>query len=305
MIKKKLAIFFLIIISVICSGFPVISGKFISFGIGENGFHEKFGLGYYQIYPEYLFDIKKFFEKDKSNFSILMLPDDKANTYLWGYGGASDISLQFIYGKGLIYRQYGEGMVPPNITDMYYDDLIVNLYSGADFIPELNKLNIKYIILRNDFNYYFFGDIDNPNFIRDKLNKINSIKFIKKIGEWSIYQNNNWHENLLLKINSLNENNLCKYTVEKKLSTFYIINMIDCSLSELEFNTNYSKGWILINRNLKLNFPINNHGFMLFKEIDSHLDDFYIIFVPQLLLLLGMIVNFFCGVFLLYKFFKK
>ena len=134
----------------VCAGVPVISGRFFSFGFGENGFHEKFGFGYYQAYPSYLFDVKKFFEEESENYNIVLLPDDKTSVYFWGYGGAGDITLQFIYSKGLLFRQYGEGLVPPNSIDALYNQLIIGIYSADNEIIEksLKLLNVKYIILK-------------------------------------------------------------------------------------------------------------------------------------------------------------
>jgi len=146
--------------------------------------------GFHQNYPQYLFNSAKWINTQPTQFNIMLLPDDKANAYYWGYGGASDISLK-LFNKGIIFRQYGEGMAPPNSVDKLYNILINSLYSGN--FPYTGKiaglLNVRYFLHRKDFIYDWSGDTDSVEFVENRLKKQKGIKLQKSIGEWNFYRN--------------------------------------------------------------------------------------------------------------------
>lgn len=305
--QKRIIIFILIFLSVICAGIPVITGKFFSFGYGENGYHEKFDLGYYQVYPSYLFEVKKFFDEDNGNYNIALLPDDKANVYLWGYGGAGDISLQFIYSKGLIFRQYGEGLVPPNSIDALYDQLIIGIYSGNnEFIEKsLRLLNIKYLILRNDFNYFFYGDVDSPEFLSKQLIQSKLFSRERSFGEWVLYRNLNWNSDLLISSRNSSNPSGCNFSFQKLISTVYLININKCELKGIDFKNSYSKGWMLIDSSLRMYAPTNVDGFMAFVFDSLESKKYTLLFLPQLFLVLGLLINLIIFLIILINFVRR
>jgi hypothetical protein len=146
--------------------------------------------GFHQKYPDYLFESAEWVNSEEDSFKMMLLPDDKANAYYWGYGAAYDISLR-IFDKGLIFRQYGEGMAPPTSLDKIYNAFIDSLYNEKT--PYAGKiaglLNVRYLLHRNDFIYDWAGDDDSPEFIKDKLSKQKGITLEKSIGKWDFYKN--------------------------------------------------------------------------------------------------------------------
>jgi len=146
--------------------------------------------GFHQKYPDYLFKSAEWINSKKDQFKMVLLPDDKANAYYWGYGGAQDISAD-LFTKGLIFRQYGEGMVPPTSLDKVYNVFIASLYN--ELTPYAGKiaglLNVRYLLHRNDFIYDWSGDNDSPEFVKNKLIKQKGITLEKSIGKWDFYKN--------------------------------------------------------------------------------------------------------------------
>ena len=146
--------------------------------------------GFHQKYPKYLFDSSRWINSMDDEFNIVLLPDDKANAYEWGYGGASDITIK-LFNKGLIFRQYGEGMAPPQSLDKVYQAFISSLYNKE--IPYvariLGLLNVRYLLQRNDFLYDWAGDRDSPEFVKERILNQEDIKLEKSFGKWDFYRN--------------------------------------------------------------------------------------------------------------------
>jgi len=146
--------------------------------------------GFYQKYPEYLFRAADWINSLKDEFNVVLLPDDKANAYEWGYGAAYDITWK-LFEKGLIFRQYGEGMSPPHSLDKVYQAFISSLYNETTPYTSriLTLLNVRYILHRNDFLYNWAGDTDSPEFVREKISKQKDIILEKSFGKWDFYYN--------------------------------------------------------------------------------------------------------------------
>jgi len=201
---------------------PLISGKMIPSSEGEYGYHEHFNLGYYQKYPDYIYNASSWIRNQNSIFNILLLPDQKSNAYNWGYGSATDISIYF-FNKGLIFRQYGEGTAPPSSTDDIYNLVQKQIYTGknTNVFKLLEKMNVRYILQRNDFFYDFYGSEtgnylpsqgDSPQFIKKIISDQNNILMARSFGEWDFYELPKLQPiirkaNLLVSINSTKEIN--------------------------------------------------------------------------------------------------
>jgi hypothetical protein len=189
--KNKLAIVTPLILLTFLLGFHYIFtlGKMFSVGSGNRGYHEVNGLGMHHSYPDYLYLSRDFINSQKQDFKILLLPDEKTSIYSWGYAGAALPSLQ-LFNKGIIFRQYGEGIAPPNSIDAMQNKAIDLLYNkeSIDFAKFLGRMNVKYILQRNDFRYDFFNDYDSPVFIKDRLSKQPGVYLEKTIGAWDFYK---------------------------------------------------------------------------------------------------------------------
>jgi hypothetical protein len=179
----------LVITFVVGFNWVFVSGRMFSFGEGEAGFHEKFRLGFHHKFPDYIYPARDFINQQKDDFKLFFLPDDKTSVYKWGYAGASDVSL-FLYKKGLVLRQYGEGFAPPNTVDGFQDVIVKELYkSPSENVARLlGLLNVKYVIQRNDFRYNFFGDNDSPEFIAQRLAHVPGLKKVRQFGQWDFYE---------------------------------------------------------------------------------------------------------------------
>lgn len=164
-------------------------GKMFSGSQGDVGYHEKFNLGFHHSFPQYLFEAREWVNSQPEDFKLLLLPDDKSNVFNWGYGGAATVS-SYLFNKGIISRQYGEGLSPPHSVEQVSGLFISSLYH--DLTPRaamlLRMLGVGYVLQRNDFRYGFYGDADSPEFIRQRLEKQEGLALAKSFGQWDFYQ---------------------------------------------------------------------------------------------------------------------
>jgi len=146
--------------------------------------------GFHQRYPKYLFDSARWINAMKDEFNMVLMPDDRANAYTWGYGGAYDITLK-LFSKGLLFRQYGEGMAAPHGLDKVYDAFVKTLYGSYSRYAGriLGALNVRYVLQRNDFMYDWSGDSDSPRFLRERLSEQEGLKLERTFGQWDFYSN--------------------------------------------------------------------------------------------------------------------
>ena len=158
---------------------------------GDDGFHKFYNLGFHHRFPDYLFETRNFINKQKDIFNIFMLPEDRTNVYNWGYAGAVDIS-NLLLNKTTLASQYGEGFSPPLSIENIYKSLVNALYNQTELPIEkvLGLYNIKYLLLRNDFVFNFFGDTDAPEFIAHVLNERIDLNHEYTFGEWVLYKIN-------------------------------------------------------------------------------------------------------------------
>ncbi len=180
--------------------------------------------GFHQKYPDYLFQATDWINDIDDEFNIVLLPDDKANAYEWGYGAAYDITWR-IFDKGLIFRQYGEGMSPPHSIDKVYQAFISALYNKTT--PHVSRilslLNIRYVLHRNDFLYDWAGDTDSPEFVRERIAKQEGISLEKSFGRWDFYRN------------SANSPHI--YATEDVIDVDGSLNYLATMVSDKDFNT--------------------------------------------------------------------
>lgn len=151
--------------------------------------------------PDYVFSTAQWINKQRGDFAVALLPDEKTNTYEWGYGGIKDISLELL-NKATLYREYGEMGAVPFMADMYslfikglYNEITYNIWKF------LNLNGIRYIIQRNDFRYYFYGDRDSQGFIKEKVGKQDKIIYETSFGDWDIYTNSQWKDDYISSAN--------------------------------------------------------------------------------------------------------
>jgi len=168
---------------------PLISGENFPSSEGEYGYAQYYNVGVHTKVPPYIFDSANWLNQQKEEFNVLLLPDEKSNVYDWGYAATGDVSLMLI-NKGLLFRQYGQGMATPHPVEKNYSSVVDYIYSGkyANITKFLGLMNIKYILQRNDFRYDFYGDTDSPEFIQARLASQKDLKLERTFGEWEFYR---------------------------------------------------------------------------------------------------------------------
>jgi hypothetical protein len=177
--------------------YPYVLGKMFGDPEDENaGYFYKFGLGYHVKFPQYIFDAAQWINNFDEEFRILLLPDQKANAYTWGFAGTGDITWE-LFNKGILFRSYGEGQSPPSPAEAIYNLAIDSLYKSSEpnsteFVKLLGLLNVKFILQRDDFLFNFFGDTDSPAFIKKKLGMQKGVKFSRSFGAWKFYEIENY-----------------------------------------------------------------------------------------------------------------
>ena len=198
-------------------------GKMFPEGHGQKGYHQINGFGMHHSYPDYLYEARDFINSQEENFKILLLPDEKAAIYNWGYSGAALPSLH-LFNKGLIFRQYGEGFAPPNNIDAMHNKAINLLYNeeSLDFVKLLGL----------------------PEFIKKRLLRQPGLTFERAIGEWDFYKIDN---NFLSPVISLYkhkealENDIERIGSVKNAITFDLNHLAETSLSLIDIKDFFKK----------------------------------------------------------------
>lgn len=191
-----LPLLLVLILSVIYN-WKFVTGAMYSNGAGESrfGYHERLNLGFHIKYPDYIYSFREYINEQDDYFRIFFLPDATSSVYLWGYAGSTDITFGLL-NKGLIYRSYGEGLLPPNtlegLQDLLGRMLLADRGLGATRL--LGKWGVKYIVLRKDYWDAFYGanQSKSPELIAKKLQMLEpGIRLEKSFGEWDLYRINN------------------------------------------------------------------------------------------------------------------
>jgi hypothetical protein len=168
---------------------PFVRGTFFPSSADNVGYHGKFNLGYHHKFPDYLFKTKYFFDQKREQFQILLFPPSRANVYEWGYGGVSDVTL-LLLNRGLLFRPWGEGYVPPNGIEYLYNLTAQALLDGNGALAQglLRMLNARYLLQRNDFVYNFYHEeLNSPSTIKKALIR-SGLTLKTSIGKWDIYE---------------------------------------------------------------------------------------------------------------------
>ncbi len=303
LLKKKIFVYlitFLIILNLLFN-IPFIKGDMIPSSDGDYGYHQYFNVGFYQKFPNYLYNSSNYINNQSKEFNILLMPAKRSNIYYWGYGSATDISF-YLFNKGLLFKQYGEGTAPPSPVDYYYNLIQDDIYNEKtnNVYKLLNKLNIKYILQRNDFRYDFYsiiksglGDFNesSPEFIKNRLNYQSNIIKNKTFGSWDFYKVNIdssiiYQTNNLIQINDSNDiNNLLLYCNNFTTQDFYyssnnsnLLNYTSLRLISYKDNFKITFNESLKDYNVKHN-SLNNSAFLINNSlvINAHnVSDFFI-----------------------------
>jgi hypothetical protein len=142
--------------------------------------------------PSYYYDAGNWFNSQKDDFKILTLPFRRHSAspgiaYTWGFEGGDPT-------KHIIFKPFiTHAVEPPPIplTNEIYDILHDN--SSLEIGRYLGIMNVKYLLLHNDFAYSSYAsnpnEFDPPQTIADLLESQKGIRLVKTFGELSVYQN--------------------------------------------------------------------------------------------------------------------
>lgn len=182
--------------------------------------------------PNHYMDAEKFFSQDSSSHRILLLPPQYFAIFDWGYPRDNP---EIIWGESLVTRQAGSLIQKSNnLSDQVYQNLFDGNYSFVD--NSLTKLNVKYIVQRNDFDWKFYPQISkDPDTVREALSRYRKIE---TFGELDIYEVDSSILSSLISSpsSSFQKVNPTKYHIE--------ISSIS-SWQDLTFLESYHEGWKL------------------------------------------------------------
>ncbi|MGA3110547.1 MAG: alpha-(1-_3)-arabinofuranosyltransferase family protein [Candidatus Bathyarchaeia archaeon] len=147
--------------------------------------------------PTYYYEAGNWINSQSEEFNLLYLPPQAGTfRYVWNntrYGGSDPLD-EYIFNKPVIISsweepdQYG----PYNFSWQVIEPLISSNVTGNLFCKMLTIMNIKYIILHNDFDP-IFTPISTEQ-VKNDLNGQEGISLVKSFGEVDIFENMLWNE---------------------------------------------------------------------------------------------------------------
>lgn len=169
--------------------FVFVRGLMFPSAEGEVGYHQRFNLGFHQQFPEHLFEARAWIEGHREHFKILLLPSERAEIYRWGFAASGGLT-PLLFQKGIISRQYGEGL-----TSAHPAEDIADIFTAALYAPLtdqaarlLRLLGVRYLLQRDDAWHDFYGDTDAPSFVHARLAFQRGLVPRRRIGPWTFYE---------------------------------------------------------------------------------------------------------------------
>ena len=171
--------------------YPFVLGKMFPDGRDpSSGFYYKFNGSYHISIPRYILESALWINIQPDNFRVYLLPDRKSNNYSWYYGSSGDITLE-LFDKGVLFKTYGEGMAVPAQIEYVYNLSVEAFHKGNEnsFKRYLREMGAKYILLREDAIYDFFGQPTDYEYYKNRLTDFGYTD-IKTFGRWHFYSTN-------------------------------------------------------------------------------------------------------------------
>lgn len=140
--------------------------------------------------PLYYYDAGSWINEQDDDFKIFSLPfrrwtTSMGATYTWGYDGG-DITKHIIQRVIIMH-----GMDPPPqiLTNSIYEMLAPPAYPTSAFGKFLGLLNVRYILLHNDYDYVADAGIGSPQDVKVWLGLQKGIHFNRTFGQLDFYEN--------------------------------------------------------------------------------------------------------------------
>jgi hypothetical protein len=134
--------------------------------------------------PDYVYEAADYLDAQEGNYRVLSLPKENLDTYTWGYGAPTNI-LNLLSTTPVVWGSAsygGEGQIGNIFYSGLYDDALVNLEEIA------RLLNVKYLLLRNDCWYDFYGPMLSPEELTSRIQKNLGLKVAQSFGAWDFYE---------------------------------------------------------------------------------------------------------------------
>ncbi len=169
-------IIIILIISYLFYNYPMITGEIVPIREKNVSLHLKV--------PNYVFRTADWLEGQKEDFKLICLPRENLDIYQWGYGSPTNL-LNLISSKPVIWGGVAYAGKSP-LRDMCYENIYE--YRAINTYKFLQLMNVKYVWLRLDSWYDFYGNKTSPQFLKKIVAKLKGITFKKKIGKWEFYE---------------------------------------------------------------------------------------------------------------------
>lgn len=204
--------------------------------------------------PNYVAEANSFLNNQKGDFRIMMLPlaPSDGASYAWPAGNyfGTDPTRFLIDRPAISYNTPGNreyfnillqrfGDFTPNAFGIEDPDTSASEFKGIDFSEELRKLNVRYIVLRNDLRTEVMN-VTSVEEIENLLNSEESIFYQETFGEYDIYK-----VNIPERVSTLYSEN-ADITFQKINPTKYkfVIEKPDyIEPTELNFLSTYNPNW--------------------------------------------------------------
>lgn len=183
--RKKAIIFSIILIlGQMIYSYPLINGEI---------FPVKSTLPYKYKIPNYISGTGggyEYLSGDLQESKVVMLPrQGDLDYYQWGGNSSAQLLNLMATTKPILTEPSWTVLGDTNINQIvraFYD----YLYNGwsKEAIKILSPLNVKYLLVKGDFNYDFDKDLGSPAFVREKLKKIKYIQDFFAIGPWDFHK---------------------------------------------------------------------------------------------------------------------
>jgi hypothetical protein len=175
---RLLSLFFviLVIVAILGYSYPMLTGHIIPQRTQMFTLHLKV--------PDYVYEAADYLDAQEGNYRIISLPKENLDTYTWGYGAPTNL-LNLVSETPVIWGSAsygGEGQIGNIFYSGLYEDALVDLKEIA------RLLNVKYLLLRNDCWYDFYGPSLSPEKLAVRINDNLGLKTKKTIGEWDFYE---------------------------------------------------------------------------------------------------------------------
>lgn len=140
-------------------------------------------------FPDHFFKAADWANAQPGDWRIWHLPAQEAFNYNWGLGTLMDMSL-FTFNKPTLWwpEQTGSGPAKPgseSVTKAAYDELYAG--TSGQLSRLLGLLNVRYALQKDDIDYSFYGGIDSPDFVKQKLTE-NGLTLAHQEGPWHFFE---------------------------------------------------------------------------------------------------------------------